>query len=106
MIYVNKIDNKTTFKIKKRYYLELSMPETMKLLGSTKSKINKDEKEENVPHLEITEVILVHFNIVNNDYQKDLRALYAIVPNKSLSELLDVSPKNFILLKTFNSEFS
>ena len=105
MIYVNKIDNKTTFKIKKRYYLELSMPETMKLLGSTKSKINKDEKEENVPHLKITEVILVHFNIVNNDYQKDLRALYTIVPNKSLSELLDVSRKNFILLKTFNSEF-
>ena len=53
----------------------------MKLLGSTKSKITKDETVENVPHLEITEVILIHCNIVNNDYQQDLRALYTFVPN-------------------------
>ena len=53
----------------------------MKLLGSTKSKITKDETGENVPHLEITEVILIHCNIVNNDYQQDLRALYTFVPN-------------------------
>ena len=61
------------------------MPETMKLLGSTKSKINKDKHGENVPHLEITEVILVHCNIVNND-QQDPRVLYTFVPSKSLGQ--------------------
>ena len=68
MIYVNKTENRITFKIKTGYYLEFLMPETIKLLGSTKSKITKDEKGENVPHLKITEVILVNCNIVNNDY--------------------------------------
>ena len=55
----------------------------MKLLGSTKKKINKDENGENVLHLEITEVVFVHFNIVNNDYKQDSRVLYTFVPNKS-----------------------
>ena len=55
----------------------------MKLLGSTKKKKNKDENGENVLHLEITEVVFVHFNIVNNDYKQDLRVLYTFVPNKS-----------------------
>ena len=67
-IYVNKIENRITFKIKNGYSLELLTPETMKLLGSTKNKITKDKNGENVPHLEITEVVLVHCNIVNNDY--------------------------------------
>ena len=69
MIYVNKIENRITFKIKTGYYIELLTPETMKLFGSTKSKINKDENGENVSHLEINEVILVHCSLVNNDYQ-------------------------------------
>ena len=68
-IYVNKIENRITFKIKKVYYLELLTSGTMKLLGSTESKIIKDKNGENVPHLEITEVVLVHCNLVNNDYQ-------------------------------------
>ena len=75
-IYVNKIENRITFKIKTGYYLELLMPETMKLLGSTKSKTTKDEKSENVRHLEITEVVLMHCNIVNNDYQQDSSLTY------------------------------
>ena len=70
-IYVNKIENRATFKIKNGYSLELLTPETMKLLGSTKNKITKDKNGENVPHLEITEVVLVHCDIVNNDYQQD-----------------------------------
>ena len=78
----------------------------MKLLGSTKSKITKDENGENLPHSEITEVILVHCNIVNNDYQHDLQVLYTFVPNKSFGHLFDISPKNFIFLKALNSEFS
>ena len=78
----------------------------MELRGSTKSKVTKDENGENVPHLEITEVILVHCNIVNNHYQQNLRVLYTYVPNKSFGRLLDISPNNFIFLKTLNSEFS
>ena len=77
----------------------------MKLLGSTKNKIAKDENVENVPHLEITEVVLVHCNMVNNDYQQDSRVRYTFVPNKSFGSLLDISPFNRIFLKTFNSEY-
>ena len=77
----------------------------MKLLGSTKNKINKNKNGENVPHLEITEVILVYCNIVNNDYQQDSRVLYTVVPNKPFGSLLEISPTNHIFLKTFNSEY-
>ena len=102
---MNKIENRVTFKIKTGYYLQLLTPETMKLLGSTKNKITKDKNGENVPHLEITEVVLVHCNIVNNDYQQDSRVLYTFVPNKPFGNLLEITPTNFISLKTFNSEF-
>ena len=77
----------------------------MKLLGSSKIKIIKDENGENVPHLEITEVILVHCNIVNNDYQQDSGVLYTFVPNKLFGSLLEISPTNHIFVKTFNSEY-
>ena len=77
----------------------------MKLLGSTKNKIIKDKNGENVPHLEIKEVLLVHCNIVNNDYQQDSRVLYTFVPNKPFGSLLEISRTNYIFLKTFNSEF-
>ena len=103
-IYVNKIENRITFKIKNGYSLELLTKETMKLLGSTENKITKDKNGENVPHLEITEVVLVHCNIVNNDYQQDSRVLYTFVPNKPFGSLLEISPTNHIFLKTFNSE--
>ena len=105
LIYVNKIENRITFRIKNGYTLELLTKETMKLLGSTKSKIIKDKNGENVPHLEITEVVLVHCNIVNNDYQQDSRVLYTFVLNKSFGSLLDISPSNHIFLNTFNSEY-
>ena len=80
------------------------MSETMKLLGSTKSKITKNGNGENVPNLEITEVVLICFNILNNNYQQNSRVLYIFVPNKSFGHLLDISPKKFIFLTTFNSE--
>ena len=83
-IYVNKIGNRITFRIKTGYYLELLTPETMKLLGSTESKITKDKNGENVPHLEIVESVLVHCNLVNNDYQQDSRILYTFVPKNHL----------------------
>ena len=104
-IYVNKIENRITFKIKNGYYLELLTPETMKLLGSTKSKITKDKNGENVPHLEIFELVLVHYNLVKNDYQQDSKILYTFVPNKPFSILLEISPTNHMFLKPFNSEF-
>ena len=104
-IYVNQIENRITFKIKSGYSLELSTPETMKLLGSSKNKITKNKNGENVPHLQITEVILVHCNMVNNDYQQDSRVLYTFVPNKPFGSLLEISPTNHIFLKTFNSEY-
>ena len=104
-IYVNKIENRVTFKIKNGYSLKLLTPETMKLLGSIKNKISKDKNGENVPYLEITEVVLVHCNMVNNDYQQDSRVLYTFIPNKPFGSLLDVSPTNHIFLKTFNSEY-
>ena len=102
-IYVNKIENRVTLKIKNGYSLKLLTPETMKLLGNTENEITKDKDGENVPHLEITEVILVHCNIVNSDYQQDSRVLYTFVSNKPFGSLLEISPAN-IFLKTFNSE--
>ena len=75
-ININKIENRNIFKIKTGYYLKLLTPKTMKLLGSTKNKITNDENGENMPHLEITEVVLVHCNFVNNDYQQDSRVLH------------------------------
>ena len=77
----------------------------MKLLGSTESKIIKNKNSEIVAHLEITEVVLVHCNIVNNDHQQDSRVLYTFVPNKPFDSLLEIVPTNFIVLETFNSEF-
>ena len=105
MIYVNKIENRIIYEIKIRYYLQILTPQTMKLLGSTKSKITKDKDVENMPHLEITEVVLINCIIVNNNYQQDSRVLFTFVPNKSFVLLLHFSSKNFIL-KTFNSGFS
>ena len=104
-IYVNRTENRITFKIKSGYYLELLTPETMKLPGSAESKITKDVNGENVPHLEVVELVLVHCNLVNNDSQKDSRIFHAFVPNKRFGSLLEISPTNHVFLKTFNSEF-
>ena len=104
-IYVNKIEHRITCKIKTGYYLELLTTETMKLIGSTESKITKDKNGENVLHLEITEVVLAHCNIVNDDYQQDSRVLYTFVPNKPFGSLLKISPANHVYLKTLKIEF-
>ena len=88
------------------YYLDLLTSETMRLLGSNKSKITKDENCENMSHLEITELILVHGNIVKSDCLQHLRILYIIVSNKSIGWFQDISPKSFIFFRNFNLEFS
>ena len=93
-MYTNRIENRITFKIKNGYYLELSTPKTMKLLGRTKCKITKDKNGENVPHLEVVELVLVHCSLVNNDYQQDSRILLTFVPSKTFGSLLEISPTN------------
>ena len=77
----------------------------MKLLGSTENKITNYKYGKNVPDLKITEVVLVHCDIVNNDFQQDLRVLYMFVSYKPFGSLLEVSPTNHIFLKTFNSKY-
>ena len=77
----------------------------MKLLEITENKTTKDKNSGNVPHFEVTEVVLVHCNIVNNDYQQDSRVLYTFVPSKSFGSLLEICPKNHRYLKTFNGKF-
>ena len=104
-ICVNKIENRVTFEVKNGYYIELLTPETMKLLGSTESRITKDKNGEDVRQLEIVELVLVHCNLVNNDYQQDSRILYTFVLSKPFGILLEISPTNHIFLKIFNSEF-
>ena len=76
----------------------------MKLLGSTVSKITKDKNGENVPHLEIVELVLVHCNLVNNDCQQNSRILFTFVPNKAFGSLLVILPKIHVFLRTFNFE--
>ena len=79
-IYENKIENRVIFKFKNGYSLELLTPETKKLLGSTENKITKEKNGENVPHLEIRELVLVHCDIVNTDYQQDSRYYIRLFP--------------------------
>ena len=98
-IYVNRIENRITFKIKSGYYLERSTPATMKSLGSSESKITKDKNGENVSHLEVVQLVLIHCNLVNNDYQKDSRILFTFVPNKTFGSLLEISPTNHVFFK-------
>ena len=104
-IYPNKIKNRITFKIKTGYKLELLTPETMKLLGSTKKVVDKDKNGENVSKLESAEVVLVHCNLVQNDYQLTSKVLFTFVPNKVFGQLINISPHAFAMMNTINTEF-
>ena len=88
--------NIPSVQIKNGHSLELLTPETMKLLGGTENKITKGKNGENVPHLEIAEVVLVHCDIVSNDYEQDSRVSYRFVPNEPFGSLLEISPTNNI----------
>ena len=105
-IYSNKVKNRIVFKIKNGYKLELLTPETMKLLGSTKKVVDKDKNGENVPKLEIVEVVLVHCNLVKNDYQHTSKVLFTFVPSKEFGKLINIPPHAFIMKNTVNTEFS
>ena len=78
----------------------------MKLLGSTKDTTDADKNSKNVPKLENAEVVLVHCNLVNNAYQQHSRVLFTFVPTKQYGQLISISPKSLIFLKTMNTEFS
>ena len=105
-IYANKIKTRIVFKIENGYKLELLTPETMKLLGSTKNVIDKDKNSENVPKLESAEVVLVHCNLVKNDYQHASKVSFSFVPNKQFGQLLTISPHVFTMMNTVSTEFS
>ena len=77
----------------------------MKLLGSTKKVADKDKNGENVPKLEIVEVVLVHCNLVKNDYQHTSK-VFSFVANKKSGQLLNISPHVFTMMNTVNTEFS
>ena len=100
-IYANKMENTITFKIKTGYYFELLTVETMKLQWNTKSKIIENENSKNVLNSEIIKIILVHCNIVNNNYQQNSRVIHTFLYDISFGELFDNSPKSFIFLKTY-----
>ena len=105
-IYPNKIKNRIIFKIKNGSKLELSTAETMKLLASAKKVVDKDKNGENVPKLEISEVVLVHCNLVKSDYQHTSKVLFTFVLNKKFGQLINISPHAFTVMNTLNTEFS
>ena len=106
LIYANTINNRIVFKIKSGYKLELLSKERMKLLGSTKDTIDADKNSENIPKLENVEVVLVHCNLVNNAYKQHSRVLFTFVPTKQYGQLISISPKSLIFLKTMNTDIS
>ena len=105
-IYANKVKNKTVFKIKRSYKLELSFPKTMRLLGSAKKDKDQDKDGEDVPRLESAEVVLVHYNLVNNNYQQASKVIFTFVPNKQFGQLITNAPHSLIVLNATNIEFS
>ena len=105
-IYPNETKNRIVFKIKARYKLESLSPETMKLLGSIRKDVDKDEDGKDVTKLESVEFVLVHCNLVNNNYQQASKALFTFVPNKQFGHLINISPHSLTMLGTTNSEFS
>ena len=104
-IYVNKIKNKIVFKIKTGYKLKLLSNETMQLLGDGPT-IDRDKNSSNVPKLEVVNTILVHCNIVQNNYQQASKVLSTFVPDKSFDQLINIHPSSLIELKTTDAEFT
>ena len=102
-IYPNKIKNRIVFKIKAGYKLELLTPETMRLLGSAKKVVDKDKNGEIVPKLESVEVVLVHCNLVKNDYQHSSKVLFSLVPDKQFGKFKNISQQSLIMMNTVNT---
>ena len=92
------------FKIKTGYKLELLSRETMKLLESTKKDADQDTDGDNVPKSESVEVVLVHCNLVNNNYQQASKLLFTFVLNKQFGQLITIAPHSLTMLNTTNRE--
>ena len=105
-IYPNKINSRIVFKIKTGYKLELLTVETTKLLGSTKKDVDKDKVEEIVPKVESVDVVLVHCNLVKNDYQHASKVLFSFVLDKQFGQLINIKQNSLIMMNTVNTEFS
>ena len=97
--------NRIVFKVNTGYKLELLTEKTMQLLGSSKKDIDKNKDGEIVPRLETVEVVLVHCNLVNNNYQQASKVLFTFVPNKQFGQLITTTPHSLTMLKTTNAEF-
>ena len=80
--------------------------ETMKLFGSTRKGADKDKDGGNIPKLESAQVVLVHCNLVKNDYQHTSKVLFTFVPNKQFGQLINISPHSLTMMNTVNTEFS
>ena len=93
-------------KIKTGYKLELLSPETMKLLGRTKKYVNQEKDGEDVPKLESLEVTLVHYNLVNNNYQRSSKLLFTFITNKTFGQLITIATHSLTMLNTINTELS
>ena len=78
----------------------------MKLLGNTKKDVDQDKDGKDVPKLESVEVVLVHCNLVNNNYQQASKVLFTFVPNKQFGQLINISLHSLTILGTTNTEFS
>ena len=103
-VYIKRINNRVVFKIKDGYNLELQTSETMKLFDSTKKLIDETKNRENVPSLEVVEVVLVQCNLVDNQYQQKSE-IYTFTLYKSYAYLLNIESSNLLFLKTCNIEF-
>ena len=101
---MNKIKNRIVFQIKTGYKLELLTEETMQLLGSSKKLLIKTKME--VPRLKTVEVVSVHCNLVNNNYQQASKVLFTFVPNKRFGQLITITHNSPKMLITTNVEFS
>ena len=101
----NKIKNRTAFKINTGYELELLSPKIIRLLQSTNNNVDQDKNGEDAPKLEPVEVVLVHCNLVNNNYQQASKVLLTFVPNKQFWQLITIAPHSLTMVNTANTEF-
>ena len=99
-VYINRTNSGLVFKIKDGYKIELQTPETMKLFGSTKKVIDKTKNGENVPSLEVVEVVVIQCNLVDNQYQQKSEVLYTFTPNKYYAYFLSIESRNLVFFKT------
>ena len=77
----------------------------MKVLENEKKDVDKDNGGENTPKLEYVEVVLVHCNLVQNDYQHTSKVLFTFVPNEQFGQLINISPHSLTMMNTINTSF-